>query len=315
MLAAAPPDSTPAGGFTPSGAPLFSPRTNSWLYRLLFHHVGAFVSTGYARTLEIGDFYPAEGLQTQLLVEQFARDWAEQLARPEGPSLWMALSKGTAPVFYFTALLHFIGVGCQFASPLLLQQILAGISSGASKASVLVYVGYLAMVNVCYSIAFSHERILLATLALRMRNKLMTAVYRKTLRLSSGAMEKESSGRIVTLLSNDCQKLQDFFPQIHEVWASPLLVGASLWLIYDVLSWAAFVGLAVILVSSVLTGKIGGKLFGFRKQLVTLADKRINLLSEVLGAMKTIKLYAYEPQFRKRITAIRDKARHVRLAA
>jgi len=162
-------------------------------------------------------------------------------------------------------------------------------------------------VNVCYSVAFSHERILLSTLALKMRNKLMTAVFKKTLRLSSGAMEKESSGRIVTLLSNDCQKLQDFFPQIHDVWASPVLVAASLWLLYGVLGWATFIGLFVILASGPATGAIGGRLFGIRRRLVALADKRINLLSEVLSGMRTIKMYAFERKFRDRISAIRDQ--------
>jgi len=264
------------------------------------------VSTGYARTLEAGDFFPSPELKTELLSAEFDAAWERQLKLPK-PSLWKALSEGTRPVFLVTAFLHLIGIGCQFASPLLLSRILEGISAGESQSKVLVYVGYLAMVNVCYSIAFSHERIMLSTLALTLRNKLMTAVFQKTLRLSSGAMEKESSGRIVTLLSNDCQKLQDFFPQIHDIWASPVLVAASLWLLFGVLNWATFIGLAVILLSGPLTGKIGGRMFGLRRRLVALADKRINLLSEVLTGMRTIKMYAFERKFKERISAIRSQ--------
>ena len=145
--------------------------------------------------------------------------------------------------------------------------------------------------------------------ALKFRNKMMTAVYRKTLRLSAGALAEENAGRIVTLMSNDAQKIQarararivlaitqdivreimiclllalpqEFFPSVHELWAAPALIGVALWLLYGVLAWTTFIGLAAIMVCVPLTGAVAGKLFGLRARVVALADKRVNLMSE-----------------------------------
>ena len=49
---------------------------------------------------------------------------------------------------------------------------------------------------------------------LRIRNKLMAGVFRKTLLLSSAALAEENAGRIVTLMSNDAQKVRKF-PQFR----------------------------------------------------------------------------------------------------
>lgn len=41
-----------------------------------------------------------------------------------------------------------------------------------------------------------------------MRNALMAAIYRKCLRASNASLQRESAGKIVTLMSNDAQKIQ-----------------------------------------------------------------------------------------------------------
>lgn len=245
------------------------------------------------------------------LAAEFDRDWAHQQTLPN-PSLWAALAPGSARVLTLTGGLHLISVAAQFASPLLLQEIVAGLacvpSASSSCPDVSVLYGYaalLAAASVVYNIVASHERILLAVFALRFRGKLMAAVYRKTLRLSSGALAEESAGRIVTLMSNDAQKLQEFFPTIHEIWAAPLLIAAAIWLLYQVLAWSTFIGLAVIFLLVPLTGFTAGKLFGLRRGLVALADKRVSLISEVINGMRVIKFYAWETSFAERIAAIR----------
>ena len=58
-VAVAPPGD--GGGFSVGGLPMWAPRTQTWLYKALFHHVGRLVSTGYARRLEPSDlFEPSE---------------------------------------------------------------------------------------------------------------------------------------------------------------------------------------------------------------------------------------------------------------
>jgi ATP-binding cassette, subfamily C (CFTR/MRP), member 1 len=54
----------------------------------------------------------------------------------------------------------------------------------------------------------THNVYILEQLGLIMRNSLMGAIYRKTLKLNAEALNAASTGKIVTLMSNDAQKVQ-----------------------------------------------------------------------------------------------------------
>jgi ATP-binding cassette, subfamily C (CFTR/MRP), member 1 len=48
----------------------------------------------------------------------------------------------------------------------------------------------------------------LEQLGVEFRNSIMAAIFRKCLFLDNSALAKNTSGRIITLMSNDAQKLQ-----------------------------------------------------------------------------------------------------------
>lgn len=60
------------------------------------------------------------------------------------------------------------------------------------------------------------------TSGMRLRTGLITAVYKKSLRLSNGARQKMASGEIINLMSIDCQKMCDLLTYLHTVWSSVL---------------------------------------------------------------------------------------------
>ena len=139
------------------------------------------------------------------------------------------------------------------------------------------------------------------------RNTLMVALYRKVLKLSPKGLQAESTGKIVTLMSNDVNKLQDLFSMIHNLWAAPIFIVASFTLLYDVIEWSAFVGFACILIAAPFTATVAKKLFALRRLVVQCADKRVNILSEVVNGMKVIKYYAWEKTFKGQAEKIREE--------
>lgn len=58
------------------------------------------------------------------------------------------------------------------------------------------------------SLVENQMQFMLNVVGLKMRNGLMAAIYRKCLRLSNAALQSESTGRVVTLMSNDAQKVR-----------------------------------------------------------------------------------------------------------
>jgi ATP-binding cassette subfamily C (CFTR/MRP) protein 1 len=62
------------------------------------------------------------------------------------------------------------------------------------------------------SLVENQMQFMLNVVGLKMRNGLMAAIYRKCLRLSNAALQSESTGRVVTLMSNDAQKVSNKQP-------------------------------------------------------------------------------------------------------
>lgn len=95
----------------------------------------------------------------------------------------------------------------------------------------------------------------LSVIGTRMRNGLMAAIYRKCLRLSNSAIQSESTGKVVTLMSNDAQKVQDAMMAIHTIWGAPALIVVITILLYQQVGWATFVGLGIMLIYAPMTGE------------------------------------------------------------
>eukprot|EP00955_Chlamydomonas_euryale_P018695 199396-Chlamydomonas_euryale.AAC.4 len=73
-------------------------------------------------------------------------------------------------------------------------------------------------------------------------------------------MQAESVGRVVTLMSNDAQKLQDAAFAIHSIWASPALIVAILILLwFQVGGWVGW-----------FVGRLAGELLRWKEWSATL---------------------------------------------
>jgi len=70
------------------------------------------------------------------------------------------------------------------------------------------YVIAITLAPLVQSLVENQMQYMLNVAGLKMRNGLMAAIYRKCLRLSNAALQSESTGRVVTLMSNDAQKVR-----------------------------------------------------------------------------------------------------------
>ncbi|KAG0012666.1 hypothetical protein BGZ82_002476, partial [Podila clonocystis] len=135
------------------------------------------------------------------------------------------------------------------------------------------------------------------------RGGLISMIYRKALVLVPAA--KNNVGEITNHMSNDV-----------EAWTSSLSLMA-LWIVipfeiivcttmlYNTMGWSALCGLVCIAISTPIQSWVGGFLNTARYARMGAMDSRIQLISEVLGNIKIIKLYAYEGAFRSKIQSFR----------
>ena len=302
---------------------------NSPFHKFFFAQVTKLISVGQIRRLELEDLAHLPELESSFLHENFQNEWEEEkrLRGKNDKNLIRVLLRRHKFTFVWTGFLFAIAQGAIFAGPLLLREIVKGIqcrnfyaaNSGflqdgqsvddmcSTTNELYMFAGILTGASIFSNFCAAHQEFALQKVGVAVRNTLMVALYRKVLKLSPKGLQAESTGKIVTLMSNDVNKLQDLFSMIHNLWAAPIFIVASFTLLYDVIEWSAFVGFACILIAAPFTATVAKKLFALRRLVVQCADKRVNILSEVVSGMKVIKYYAWEKTFKGKAEKIREE--------
>ena len=302
---------------------------NTLFHKFFFAQVTKLISVGQIRRLEPEDLAHLPELESDFLHENFQKEWEEEkrLRGKNDKNLIKVLLRRHKFTFVWTGFLFAIAQGAIFAGPLLLREIVKGIQCRnfyaanvdflldgqtiddvcSSTNELYMFAGILTGASILSNFCAAHQEFALQKVGVAVRNTLMVALYRKVLKLSPKGLQAESTGKIVTLMSNDVNKLQDLFSMIHNLWAAPIFIIASFTLLYDVIEWSAFVGFACILIAAPFTATVAKKLFGLRRLVVQCADKRVNILSEVVSGMKVIKYYAWEKTFKEKTEKIREE--------
>ncbi|KAK0238750.1 P-loop containing nucleoside triphosphate hydrolase protein [Armillaria nabsnona] len=141
---------------------------------------------------------------------------------------------------------------------------------------------------------------------LRVRSGLVSVIYTKALVLSNDERGR-ASGDIVNLMSVDATRLQDFCQFGLISISGPFQITLAFISLYNMLGWPAFVGVAIMLFSVPLNTFIARILKRMQETQMRNRDMRTRLMSELLSNIKSIKLYAWEYAFLRKILTVRNE--------
>ncbi|KAF9117555.1 Canalicular multispecific organic anion transporter 1, partial [Mortierella sp. 14UC] len=141
---------------------------------------------------------------------------------------------------------------------------------------------------------------------LKARSVFVTLVYRKSLRLST-TNKQEGMGSIVNHMSTDVDKVVAFFDIIHLLWSAMVELIITIALLYKEVKYTIFASLGVVIVLLVVVGICSPFVGKNQKASMKASDHRMKLITELVGAIKSIKLYGWEEYFVKKITKARDE--------
>uniref|UniRef100_A0AAA9S7X9 Multidrug resistance-associated protein 4-like n=1 Tax=Bos taurus TaxID=9913 RepID=A0AAA9S7X9_BOVIN len=285
--------------------------------RLFVWWLNPLFKMGYKRKLEPNDMYsvlPED--RSQHLGEELQGHWDQEVKRAEKdarePSLMKAIVKCYWKSYLIWGMFAFLEEGTRVVQPIFLGKIISYVENSDSTDSVTLQEAYayatvlsacVLMWAVLHHLYFYHMQ----RVGMRLRVAVCHMIYRKTLRLSSSAMGKTTTGQIVNLLSNDVNKFDQVTMFLHYLWVGPLqaiIVTALLWM---EIGMSCLAGMAILVVILLLQSCIWKLFSSLWSKTTALTDNRIQTISEIITGIRTIKMYAWEKSFIDLITRLRRK--------
>ena len=125
------------------------------------------------------------------------------------------------------------------------------------------------------------------------------------MKLSNKAVGESTVGQMVNLLSNDAKRFELFTRFFHYLWLAPLQFFLILYLSWQSIGEATFVGAALFLLFAPFQTWVGKKFSQLRSKTAKLTDIRLRITNEIIKGIKVIKMYAWEDSFAKLVANAR----------
>jgi ATP-binding cassette subfamily C (CFTR/MRP) protein 4 len=144
-------------------------------------------------------------------------------------------------------------------------------------------------------------RIALVEVFLGMKSAVSGLLYRKSLKLTPESLSEVTAGKISTIIIKDLDALEMIVASANELWISLFQTAMTCYLIYCKIGLASFAGILFFLVVLPVQMFIGAMAYKLRLECSGRTDERLELIKEVLSAIKVVKMYTWEKFFEKKI--------------
>ncbi|NWZ90798.1 MRP7 protein, partial [Nesospiza acunhae] len=275
----------------------------SWLSRFFYTWMNPLMKRGYQQKLnQPQDVYV---LPHQL---QAARVCDRPHHAQKAVCLLSVLHAAFGLRFYTLGLLKLADSLLDFSGPLLLNLLVNFMESRQEPLShgILYALGLFAG-SFLGAVLRSQFRYEMNKMALMVRAAVISAIYRKALRVSSTSLARFTMGEIVNFMSTDTDRLVNFCYSFHELWSLPVQLAITLYLLYQQVGIAFLGGVALALLLVPINKIIANRIMVNNEEMLKHKDTRVKLMTEFLCGIRVIKFYAWEQHFSTRIKSCRAK--------
>ncbi|OLY82861.1 Metal resistance protein YCF1 [Smittium mucronatum] len=293
------------------------PEIESNVYsRIYFSWMSSLLQIGRKRTLTIKDVWPLpDYLDVDYVTSTFEKEMDVEIERyPNSPNLWRVMYRSFGVPLTFSMFLKLVQDLLGFAQTLLFSQLLKFISlySNQIDNSVSITKGFILSFAMLFTALFQTMFLqqyfhLAFNTGIKAKTAITNVVFKKSLNLSNSARQKLSTGDIFNLMSVDANKVSDVVSYINTVWSGPLQIVLSVALLYNTIGPSALTGVVVMIIGVPINIYMSKQMRVVQKKQMTIKDKRLRLIDEILSSIKSIKLYSWESAFIDKTTEVRNK--------
>ncbi|RUS21137.1 P-loop containing nucleoside triphosphate hydrolase protein [Endogone sp. FLAS-F59071] len=297
-------------GYFSATASALSQATFSWMDKIIWQ--------GNKKPLEIDDIPELlPSLRSQYIWKEFQR------IKPAW-TLLHRLVLFIARDFSIDIIISIVQICLDFTTPYFLQLLLEYFQhpEGIPKSKAFFYVTLILLTQITSTLIRNQGHYILRRIDVRIRNALSADLYGKSLRMrdTSGMIVKKAeekkdkpagdsqptnTGKIVNLMSVDTNRVANFTNfTLFITTPTSILIGA--FMLYRVLGWSAFVGLAVMIVMMPLSNWTTSLFKKFQVALMKAKDERVAITNEFFQYIRVIKFASWENMFAKRVLKARE---------
>ncbi|PVG03230.1 P-loop containing nucleoside triphosphate hydrolase protein [Serendipita vermifera] len=274
----------------------------------------------YNKRLDAGEIKPAMHKRILWTVrgdyDKRLNNWKAKDGRRKA-SLTLAMNDAVFWWFWIGGILKLVADVGQMTSPLLVKEIIkfaqksyAAHLRGTQAPPLGQGVGLafaLFFLQVFSSWGLHHSFYRGSTTGVLLRGGLISAIFNRSLQLTSRSRTNLSNGRLINHISTDVSRIDFCAMFFHIAWSSPIGLIICLILLLVNLGPSALAGFAIFFIGSPLQTWVMKQLFHIRKKAMVWTDKRAKLLQELLSGMRVIKFFTWERPFIKRIGEYRKR--------
>jgi ATP-binding cassette subfamily C (CFTR/MRP) protein 1 len=281
--------------------------------KITFNWLNDILTRGWKSALTKADLYslnPSE--QTKVIFSEWDKHWRkseEKNRKKQGrppTSIFKPLLFTFGLSLLSCSLIQLITVLLTQVSPQALNLLIGFISSGEEQWKGYLYMVYLVGINLIITILNSQYFLEQMLIGLRIRAAMTSALFRKSLRLSSKSRKERSVGETVNLMQIDTQRMMDVIQSLNLLWSSPVTIFLSIYSLWGLLGPSCLAGLLVMVLLIPSNAVLGSKMKQYQRQNMRFKDLRMKTMNEVLDGIKVLKLYAWEPSFQAQVEDIRN---------
>ena len=144
-------------------------------------------------------------------------------------------------------------------------------------------------------------------MAFKTSSEFQCLLYEKLIKVSPSSMkERAESGEVINFMNIDAHRITVLMKNCPEVLTIPMnLIGYS-YMLFTFFGFSFIFGILTLLFFMFINVLFSQKFKQFRKKQMLLKDKRMRKITETFDIIKTLKLYAWEEEFKKKITESRE---------
>ncbi|CAG8457297.1 10170_t:CDS:10, partial [Acaulospora morrowiae] len=287
-----------------------SPEVKSSLYdKYTFSWVNPLIKKGFRETLYENDVFELPYLcRAKNVVKSF-----REFRRSFVVSLFLTFRRDLVRQFFYAMVWTLI---VAFAPPYFLKKILLYVqtypNNEVSLMTAYMYVVALFLGTLIPSLCFQQALYIGRQISIKTQAIIIGEVYRKSLsrKDTSGVTDdeetKNKTGKITNLMSVDLQKVSEISAYVFYGYCYPLQIIITISYLYSLLGVSALTGVVAIILTYPLPALLNQRFQTIQKRLMAATDNRMGVMNELLQAIRIIKFFAWEKQFRDKVISARE---------